>query len=71
MEGNDMNMKNMNFGAVHIPELSLDELSASYRASTWAEIAASWKLSMYLEYPDSKQPIELNSRSLSLGEKEI
>lgn len=58
------------FGYIQIPKLSDQELTATYEAAKWVELAKPWKISMYLTNPETKEPLEMASVTLSIGTKD-
>ncbi|GEM_PF-3759591 len=54
------------FGQIRMPLLSRGELTANYRASDWARLSESWKITMYWTLPESGEPVEMPSVTLDL-----
>ncbi len=55
------------FGYLHIPVLSDSELTATYETTSWAKLSRTWKITMYLTFPETQEPVEMPAVTLPLG----
>ena len=53
------------FGNIHIPVLSDKQLTATYNATSWTQLNKTWRISMFLTFPQNKKPVEMPSVTLS------
>lgn len=54
------------FGRLHIPPRE-ENLTASYAATSFEELAKTWKFRAYLTYPGTNDPMDLPSVTLTVS----
>ena len=55
------------FGCLRIPVLCDRELTATYKATSWAKLNKTWGISMYLTFPETQEPVEMPTVTLLLN----
>lgn len=43
-----------------------EELTENYSTKDWDRLSESWELMTYLTYPDTEEPVEMSSLTISL-----
>lgn len=62
-------MKNMvPFGRLHIPPPD-EDLTATYTATSFAELTKAWRIKAYMTYPGTDEPMDLPSVTFTVSSR--